>query len=165
MEGPGCDERNDGRREKPAPYWRVEEDEEAVGNGQYKLRGVVVSRWTLYGWYVEIQRVADLDQNELVEQDSSPHIGESDATHDDQGTDHEALGPCFKSQFSWLCRLFLLGSCCVGHFDGLNGAWGGRGCGVEAECQTISNSPESRCSLERTAKAGVFTFCTAVACS
>ncbi len=43
VERPGCDERDDGCREKPAPYRRVEEDEEAVGNGQYKLRVGVLS--------------------------------------------------------------------------------------------------------------------------
>ena len=39
MERPGCDERDDGRREKPAPCWRVEEHEEAIRKSKHKLGG------------------------------------------------------------------------------------------------------------------------------
>jgi hypothetical protein len=49
---------------------------------------VMVSRRTRV---CEIRRAADLDQDELVEQNSPPHVGKGDSTHDDQGTDHEAL--------------------------------------------------------------------------
>ncbi len=88
------------------------------------------------------RRVADLDQNQLVEQYPSPHVRESDAKHDYQGTDHEALGPCFESQFCRVRRLSLL-SGCGGHcVDGVDGdalwlPWP-RDVEVRIECQTTS---------------------------
>ena len=91
---------------------------------------------------IHTRRVADLDQNKLVEQYSSPHVRKSDATHDYQGTDHEALGPCFESQSSRVRRLLLLSDCCGHHFDGVDVMlWGCRGPWMwkyGIECQTTS---------------------------
>ena len=39
VECPGCDERDDCGREKPAPSWRIEKDKEAIRESEYKLRG------------------------------------------------------------------------------------------------------------------------------
>jgi len=36
------------------------------------------------------------DQYELVKQHAPTHVGESYASHDDQGSNHEALRPCFN---------------------------------------------------------------------
>lgn len=39
-----------------------------------------------------------LDQNELVKENSSSHVGNGDAGHDDERSNHEALAPCLENE-------------------------------------------------------------------
>jgi hypothetical protein len=85
-----------------------------------------------------------------VEQDSPPHIRKSDATHDDQGTDHEALGPCFEGQFCQVGRLLLRSDFCVGHLDGVGDA-----CVPWMWKENATQQASCRRAVEETVKAGV----------
>lgn len=46
-----------------------------------------------------------LNQNKLVQQDISAHIGECDPEHDDQTANQKAFGPCFQSEAHWISGL------------------------------------------------------------
>ena len=46
-----------------------------------------------------------LKENQFVQQYSFSHIGEGDAYHDDESTDHKALAPCFEDELIGTGRL------------------------------------------------------------
>jgi hypothetical protein len=62
---------------------------------------------------------AYLDQDELVEQHTSPHVGERDGYHDDQGTDHHTLRPGLEGQLVGRRGLLLPSRQDAGHDDGV----------------------------------------------
>lgn len=50
-------------------------------------------------------KVSYLDQDELMERDSSAHICDCDTCHHNQTTHHKALRPGFEDDTLGLCRL------------------------------------------------------------
>jgi hypothetical protein len=44
------------------------------------------------------RRRSHFNQDELVEQYSTTHVGDSDTSHDEQRTDHETLRPCLEKE-------------------------------------------------------------------
>ena len=72
---PGAVEESRGRREVPAVARECHEAEGAVGHGEELF-----------------------EENEFMQQDFAPHVGDGDTGHDDQGADHEALRPGFEDE-------------------------------------------------------------------
>lgn len=88
MQGPRSVQEDGADGQPPVVDGRVEEHEETMPDAEYKLP----SRSGKHPDQ-DAQTRAHLDQNELMQQDTPPHICQRDAAHDDEGSDHKSLCP------------------------------------------------------------------------
>lgn len=106
VQGPRSIEEDGADGQPPVVDGRIEEDEEAVPDAEYKLVIAVSQEIDICAERErERETRTHLDQNQLVQQDTLPHICECDTAHDDERPNHKTLRPRFENETICIRRL------------------------------------------------------------